>query len=458
MSKWHLKGEPYKVQIEALKRSKGHNKFGWFLEQGLGKSALQLEEWVSRYSRLETVVVIAPNSFKQDWKLAPAEWGLDIETPNVWPNEPMQRGMWNVINFEAVRTSGYEPIKWLLDRNDCLLVVDESSAISNFKAKTTKAVRDLCKRAKVVRLLNGTPMGKDVMNLYPQLRCLDELEGMNPYAFRNTYAIMGGFMGRQVVGVRNEDQLHRILNRCSFRALKSEWSDLPPKVFVPVHLEMTNKQRKHYKEMLEDLYTVVNGHEFTAAMVLSRLEKNRQIASGCLLDGDKFVLIEEPKNNPKIKAFFDIHEGGPGKTVWVHFYTKMGDVLFEEARKRGLNPTRVQGGMKGEDITAQKLKFNDDPDCRVLVAQITASNKGHTLLGQRGSDRCSRMVYHDLSFNYIEKEQMNDRIHRSEQDQTCMYYHLSLSPIDEAQTTAHDRKANLVSVVVDAVRALGLRG
>lgn len=453
-AKWHLNGEPYTVQLEALRRSDGDPRYGYFLEQGLGKSALQLEDWVQNFSDLETVVVVAPNSFKNDWKLAPEEWGLNIPVPNVWPADDLQVGKFNIINFEATRSSGYDRVKELLDKAPSLLVVDESSAIKNFKSQTAKAILDLSKRAKAVRLLNGTPMGNNVLDLYPQLKCLGQLSGANPYAFRNRFAVMGGFMGKKVIGVRNEDELHKILDACSFRALKKDWTDLPEKIPVPVRLEMTNKQRKHYLEMLEDFCTILNGHEFSASVVLSQLEKNRQIASGVLMDGDKFVLIDEPKNNPKIKAFFDILDSGPGKLVWVHFYTLMGKVLFEEAQKVGLNPAFIKGGMDPDEITAQKRRFNNDPDCRVIVCQIDAACKGHTLLGQEGNDRCSRMVFHDLTFNYITKEQMNDRIHRGAQDKACMYYHLLLSPIDDAQTKAQATKSDLVETVVNAVRSL----
>lgn len=458
---WHLSGPPpYEVQIEALKRAHDHAHYGFFLEQGLGKTALQLNDGIENFSDYDTVVVVCPNSFKGDWKTAPADWGIPAINTSVWPNEELCSGTtdhprYNIINFEAIRfPSGYNEVKRLLDSRPCLLVIDESSACKNFKSLTAKALLDLSKRAAAVRLLNGTPMVQNVMDLFPQLKMLKELNGVNPYAFRNRYAVCGGYMGKQVVGAQNEDELHEILNRVSFRALKKDWSDLPDKIFIPRRLEMTNIQKKHYKEMLEDFYTLVEGNEFSANMVLSQADKLRQISSGILMDGDRAKLLMDPSDNPKIKAAKEIYESGPGKMIVVHFYSISGAAIFEEMKKTKLNPAFIKGGMKPDEITEQKRRFNSDPDCRVLVAQITASSKAHTLIGDAGENRCSRMVWHDGTFSLLDRLQMLDRIHRGAQDQNCNYYDLIMSPIDEAQLKALDKKENLADAVVNAVRVL----
>lgn len=460
---WHLSGNPYDVQAEALKRSAGHDKYGYWLEQGLGKSPLVLNEYIDRYSHLDTIVVISPNSFKRDWAYMPTEWGVGGEfNTGYWPEHEIPwrpryiewRPTLYSINFEAVRGSCHRPIADLLDSRPCLLVVDESSAIKNFKSQTARAVLDLAKRAAAVRLLNGTPMSQNPMDLYPQLKCLGVLNKVNPYAFRNRFCQLGGYMGRQVVGARNEEELQALQARCSFRALKTDWSDLPPKVNVPLRLEMTDRQRKHYREMLADFYTLVGMEEYSAPMVLTQMDKLRQISSGLLIDGKKHTLIDEPSKNPKIRALFDVLDSGPGKLIVVHYYTAIGGVIYQELTEAGLNPAVIRGGMTPEDLAAEKARFNTDNNCRVLVAQITAASRAHTLLGGEGDDRCSRMVMFDQTFSLMDRQQMEDRIHRGAQDRMCLYYDLILSPIDDAQIQALRDKADMASRIVDAVRAL----
>lgn len=456
---WHLSGKPYDVQVEGMRRVRGHDRFGFWCSQGLGKTALTINDYIENFSEYDTVFVICPNTFKQDWVAAPGEWGVPAIRGSVWPYDDFKFGTtdnphFNVMNFEAVRSSGYDAIRDMMDKRKCALICDESSAIKNFKSQTARAVLDLSKRTKTVRLLNGTPMSQNVMDLFPQLKVLGELSGMNPYVFRNRFAVLGGFMGKQVVGVKNEQELQEIQLRCSFRALKEDWSDLPEKIYIPLRLEMTDRQRRHYKEMLTDFITIVNQHEFTSSMVLGQMEKLRQLASGCLMDGDKFELLMEPKDNPKIKAALDLMEAGDGKMILVHFYSKMGTIIYDFMKKKGLNPSFIRGGMKPDEIKDQKVKFNTDPSCRIKIAQIDATHLAHTLLGGEGRDRAHKMFFHDGTWNLKVRQQMEDRFHRGVQDRACLYYDPVLSPIDDAQRTALLKKADLVSLVVDAVRAL----
>lgn len=457
---WHLSGPtPYDVQIEGMRRVRGKKRYGWYLEQGLGKTALQLNDYVENLSDYDTVFVVCPNSFKKDWTLAPAEWGLPDITTSLWPNEEFRTGTssrphFNVLNFEAIRSSGYNVVADIMKRRPSAIVVDESSAIKNFKSQTARAVLDLCKRTDVVRLLNGTPLTQNVMDLFPQLKALGELNGVNPFSFRNRYATMGGWMGKQITGIKNEVELHEIQSRCSFRALKEDWSDLPEKIPVPMRLEMTNKQLRHYREMLQDFYTMVGTTEFTANMVLSQNEKLRQVTSGLLMGEGHVELIEEPKNNPKVKAALELMESGSGKMIVVHFYTKMGEILFNEFKRVGLNPAYLRGGMSPDEIVEQKDFFNKNNASRILVAQITASSMSHTLLAGEGDDRCHKMFYHDLTWNLRDKLQMDDRIHRGAQDKVCLYYEPVMSPICEAQFKALRSKRDIATAIVDAVRAL----
>lgn len=458
---WHLKGKPYPVQMEAMKRSRNRDRYAYFMEMGLGKTPLVINDYIENFfDQIDTVFIVCPQSFKKDWTLAPADWGVPSITTSLWPDQDPRAGSpgrphFNVFNFEAVRSSGYDKIRPIMDSRPCLLVVDESTFIKNFKSHTSKSILDLSKRAAAVRLLNGTPMVQNVMDLFPQLKCLGELDRVNPYVFKNRYAVTGGFMGKQIIGVKNEAELQEIQTRCSFRALKSDWwEDCPEKTMVPLHLEMTKTQAKHYAEMMEDFYTIVGRDEFSANLVLTQLDKCRQIASGMIMDGDKFRLIEPMHTNPKVQAVLDLMESGTGKMIVVHFYRGMGLELYDYYKKRGFNPAYIRGQMKPEAVICEKHKFNNDSTCRILVAQIGATSMAHTLVGQAGNDRCYRMFFHDGTFSLRDRLQIEDRIHRGEQDRGCLYYDPIMSPIDKAQLDALQKKTDVARAVVDAVRTL----
>ena len=275
ISRWHLKGpNPFAVQLKAMQESEGHDRFGYFLEQGLGKTPLLLNDYVERYAGdVDTITIISPNTFKMDWTLAPSEWGLDFTT-SMWPKQPFKYGTLsrphlNSVNFEAVRSgAGLKAIIEHLSKRPVVLAIDESSAIKNPSSETAKAILDMSKYAKYVRLLNGTPMVQNAMDLYAQLKVLGQLKGVKSTQFKHHFAVLGGYQGRLIVGIKNVDELHDILNSCSFRALKEDWwDDCPQKLYPSLHVEMTNNQQKHYKEMYQDFYTVVQGGIVTGKQI-----------------------------------------------------------------------------------------------------------------------------------------------------------------------------------------------
>lgn len=462
MIQWHLARAPWPVQTAALEYSDGHDRFAWFMEQGLGKTATALNDLINHLDRVPGMVVIAPQSFKLDWLVEAREWGLsdDRWSLGYWPRHPFPvppftKPFVYAINYEAARTSAGKRIDELINKHPMMLTVDETSNLKNPQSLQTKAVLDFGKGAKIVRALNGTPFTETVLDLWAQLKLVGGIPGVNSYQFRNRYAEKGGFMGRQLIGVKNEDELYKIQAACSFRALKKDWRPgMPPKLSPPIRLEMTNRQRKHYEEMFEYFITVARGVEVDAPIVLTQLDKLRQIVSGLLLKDGQEILIEEPSKNPKIRAALDVYEAGTGKMIIVHYYTAMGKVIFDVMDKVGLQPAFIRGNMEPEELQQQKLRFNNDPNCRILVAQIKAAHLGHTLIGQPGNNRVNRMFFHDNTFSYYQRVQMEDRIHRSEADQDCLYYTPVMSQVDEWQLEALARKDDMANFVVNKIRAL----
>lgn len=464
-ARWHLSHKahgdrPWAVQAEAMRRADGRPRFGQWLEMGLGKTALAMNEFVDAED-VDLNIVISPQSFKLDWKLAPAEWGLGFMKAGMWPNDPLPFD-WDcgqyAINYEAAsRSKAAEPLLKLLDTRRCMVTIDESKALGNPGSGFTKSIIEVAKRAKRVRELNGTPITQNVMDYYGQLRALGELDGVNPVAFRNRYAILGGFMGKAVQReFKNGEELGRILDGCSFRALKADWrKDLPPKTYSIVHVEMTDQQRSHYQTMMEEFYVMVRDDDMVAAdMVAIQMGKLRQIAGGFILDGDKVHVFEKPADNPKIRAVLEIVDN-PGKTIVAHYHRASGKMLIEALQKAKFNPAYIQGGMQPAEVVEQKNKFNTDPTCRALVGQERATALGHTLIGASG-DRCTRTCFFENSYSYYYRSQLEDRNHRGDQDEACQCIDIIGSPIDQTGVDILLSKRNMAGAMDEIVKAVRL--
>lgn len=469
MPDWRLTHEffgdkPWAVQAEALRRSQGRRKYGYWLEQGLGKTALTFNDFV--VSELPLLVVVAPMSFAGDWAAAPAEWGYPEMITAQWPRVDLKIRPGSIpqvlaINYDAVRTcKGFDYLAAIMDQRQAFLALDETSILKNPESTTTRACIELAKRAARVRALNGTPQTQSVQDWWGQLRVLGALHGVPPSVFRARYAEEGGYMGKQITGMRNENELTRLIDSVSFRALKSEWrADLPPQIDSQIRLEMTARQRAAYAQMKREFFAVVQRVEVEAKIVLTQMDKLRQISSGVLLDHGAEMLVEPVKTNPKMRAVLDLHHGGPGKSIVVHTYKVSGKALFDMCEQEGLQPAYIKGGMAPEDILEQKRRFNNDMNCRIMVTQQQAACMGHTLLGNEGVDgRCTKMIFFENSFNLRDRLQMRDRIHRGAQDQPCNYYDLFVSPMDEIVFNALNRKLDQARMIDDILQWLRLEG
>lgn len=81
----------------------------------------------------------------------------------------------------------------ILLSNEVMLVVDESTRIKTPSAKRTKLITKFGKNVKYRRILTGTPITKNVTDVYAQFKFLDpQILGYDSfYSFRNQYCVMG---------------------------------------------------------------------------------------------------------------------------------------------------------------------------------------------------------------------------------------------------------------------------
>lgn len=453
--------ELFAVQKEARKKADGRMGYAYFLEQGLGKTGTAITEFkdLHKAKKVDLLFVACPNSLKKTWEEEVSIW-TEFQAkswPAFDPRKSTDKPQVFIMNYEALISSGFEAALKFLQSGRAMIVLDESTRIKSHTAQTTKKALLLAKYAPIRRILTGTPMSQNVMDLWPQLRFIGELEGVNPYAFRNHFAVLGGYMGKQIVGFKNESELHQLLDSCSFRALKSDWlKDLPEKM-PPVTRDvvMSAEQQLVYNEMKEDFYTLLNKKtEISADQVITQMERLSQIGRGFLYDENhQAIELVKPESNPCIKELMSILEQTPGKVIifTVHQYVTdllrrvLPDAAFiiSEKHMKPLNTTADE----------QKKRFNEDKRCRHIICQLSVASMGHTLLGGPGVDRCSTTVFFENSYKLLDRQQAEDRCHRIGQDRGCNYFDISSSPIDRKVIAALQRKDQIAKAIVDAVKA-----
>ena len=131
------------------------------------------------------------------------------------------------------------------------MAIDESTTIKTPTAKRTKNIVSLGKIAKYRRIMTGSPVTKNPLDLYTQCEFLDSylLDFTSYYAFRNRYAEMKTLHmhGRQIQVVdkfKNLGELSDTLKLFSYRVLKEDCLDLPEKVFIKRTISLTKQTEK----------------------------------------------------------------------------------------------------------------------------------------------------------------------------------------------------------------------
>jgi len=196
------------------------NEIAWavLFEQGLGKSAptIRTIEHLYRTDRIDAVIVVAPNGVHRNWtsdelpKHAGMPWrGLDWHSDRAkgqdrafeklisWTTGRRTELAYFAITYDAVLTPrGRAAVLKFKERFPrFMFVIDEASKVRNPEAMRTKKVAALRQFARYVRLLNGTPIGNKALDIYAQMKLLDDKfwirHGIGSFtAFRARFAII----------------------------------------------------------------------------------------------------------------------------------------------------------------------------------------------------------------------------------------------------------------------------
>jgi len=477
--RWHLnhrdprKNEPFKVQLEALRRSAGRRGYNYWLDVGLGKTTTALNEFMELRSqgKVNFLGVVTLNSFRLSWPIEAAEFGCDLNLA-VWPNirEPKDiiKADGCIWNWESLIGSGGRALQYALEHRKVYLVLDEAHKIKNPQAQVTKmffgdrkkAVVGFLKDATVYRGMTGTPMSNSIMDLYPALRLGEQLQGVNPYVFRNRHAKMGGFMNKQIVGI-NEDNLpalEQLQDRAGFRATKDQWLDLPEQHWKILPLDLPADLKKKYRDMERDFIIEITEDPgvVTADMIITRMLKLQQISSGFVLDehGGVHQLID-PMQVPKYRATLDVLDSlGPHRKVLVFTHFRHTTSMLQTEVLEKMHPGKVaimRGGMTGQEQDEQKQFFNARGGARVMVAQASVAGAAHTLLGCP-EEPCTASVFAENSYNLLDRKQAEGRNHRAGQRFPVTYFDPISSVVERDAVIALQTKQDLVRTVVDWAR------
>lgn len=147
-----------------------------FMEMGTGKTKVALDLMASRSKRCQYYLWICPFSTKGSIEEERRKWHPEINL--------------DIVGVETLSQSDREYLRILKEMRGkrCFVAVDESLKIKNREAKRTERVMRLGTMAEWRLVLNGTPLSKNVLDLWTQMEFLSpKILRMSYNEFKNSY-------------------------------------------------------------------------------------------------------------------------------------------------------------------------------------------------------------------------------------------------------------------------------
>ncbi len=418
-------------------------------DMGLGKTLSVLAAFgeLKRRGECGFLLVACPNSLVRNWTREAGQWTRDIRLHHL-PSSKRDRDAFLtgietgsagldglVLNYETLRLESVFPkLQSVCRKRKVFLCVDESQRVKNPRSITFKALNSVAALCSRRVLLSGTPVPKDISDIWAQMRIADggERFGMKFYDWLQSVAELGNkwsdFAVRRFFPDAVEETILRV-QEVLLRRKKEDVVSLPPKIFSYRDIELSGEQKKRYEEVCDELLlrvTSVEGDSFFKSIesILEEYLRAVQIASNPRLvdpewkgDPAKFVELDEIVREI-------VEERGEKIVVWTNYRKNVEELA---ARYAHLGTAPFSGDVPVKDRAEIISKFQDtgDRSLQILVAIPAAGGVGITLTAAQTA------VYIDRTWNAEHWLQSIDRVHRIGQEGTVNIVVLNASKVDE---------------------------
>lgn len=459
-----------------------HGRGGALLwEMGLGKTktAIDFCEWLARtaspfdhdtirarlvndpvpHAEFELpalkVLVVCPNTVKRTWQAEVVKHAghASLVVPEgtlAQRANQYGRAMYTIVNVEQlsfdVTAKAAQAIEW------DVVIADESTRFKDPRAKRTKALHKLSAHHRVI--LTGTPVQKPE-DVWSQFEFVSPgTFGSSFYAFRDRYLDLDYF--KQVTGIKPHmaRELRERIEARSYRVLKSQVLDLPPKVYGDREVTLSREQQWAYKQMKDELRVELEDRpDLTANNILTLLLRLTQITAGLVGDNVNGYLWLDESRNAKLAEMDALlleelrHEQ---VVVFGQYQTELRQLAARYPEAVAGWPAAVIFGPTPEKDRARYIDEFQAGQRRLLFAQSRTGGIGITLTAAQTA------IYYTRGWSLEEYLQSQDRLHRIGQTGTVSILHLvAKGTIDEDIAAALAAKQDIADHLTgDAARKL----
>jgi SNF2 family DNA or RNA helicase len=323
-----------------------------------------------------------------------------------------------------------------------LIILDEGQRIKNWESKTSQVIRAL--RSQFALVLSGTPLENRLDELYTVVQFVDDCRLGPAYRFFHKHRVVDD-RGR-AVGYQKLDELRNALCPILLRRTRAEVAkQLPERTDEVIRIRPTEEQLEISNNQLA-IAARIAAKSFLTEMDLLRLQKALLLAR---MAADSTFLIDkkEPEFSSKLERLGELLtsliEVPDRKIVLFSEWRTMLDRIEIKLDALGCDYVRLDGQVPQKQRAAIVKKFQDDPNCRVILM----TNAGSTGLNLQSANT---VINVDLPWNPAVLEQRIARAHRMGQKNPVTVYKLvTEETIEERLLETLESKQDLANAALD---------
>lgn len=448
---WYpFKREPLKHQRAALDKHYHQSAAALFMDMQTGKSktAIDLTTAHRMEGHTDGALVVTKLSLRRNWikhfeKDCPVPFDIflpDSDKPKVfdrWLSEDHDYKVM-VIGWESLSAGRMADMAKLFLRSRLskgTVIGDETTYITNHKAGRTKHTIDFGRLAAYRYALAGEPWLEGPMNLFAQFEFLDpEIIGIGDFlAFRNRYAIMGGYMrevapgkkvATEIVGYQNMDELTKILSPFITDVRKKDaYPNMPPKLPELRTVELTKAQQDLLIQIKREdafklkgsdidvvmqnvLETALRRHQITGGYAVRPRETLRTKRDGTVAPKIVYDAVElvPPAKNPKMLQVVEAVEEFRGKKqmlLWAVYMPEIEGLLWH-LKRMGLKVGELHGRVPERERQPVVDGF-ERGELDIICGNASTGGMGYTMMTAEVN------MFYNNTFKAIDRVQAEDR-------------------------------------------------
>ena len=421
------------------------------LECGLGKSSITLmaiKNLLFDYFLSHKILIIAPlRVCINTWPTEVTKWDdfKDLKVSLCVGKE--QERIDGLRRKADIYIINRENVEWLVKNFERefdfdTVVIDELSSFKSHKSNRFKYLYKVRSRVNRIIGLTGTPSSNGLADLFAEYKILDGglRLGMYITQFRNNFFIPDKRNGNIIYSYKikdgGEDAIYERIKDITISMKTTDYLKMPELVKNNLLVELSNDDKKRYKEFKKEMVLKLKDNEITAKTAATLSNKLLQMANGSVYDDDK---VSHHIHDVKLDELENVIEMMNGKPILVAYW-------FNEDLKR----------IKERFPGAREIKTNDDindwNNKKISIGLIQPQSAGYGLNLQDGG---SNIVWFSLTWNLELYEQLNARLYRQGQksDSVVIHHIVCKGTIDEQVIKALENKKSVQDDLLNAVKA-----